>query len=232
VFNTPSEDHKVSRVLSNRDPDATVPLLLLDSFDSDTQAKIRLVASSLFTTSSGLQTAQYNVNARVIDTLMAYLLRHYPELKSLAPGGLAVQRMETCAKEKGFRDSELLAWSSHLACNTTANTKPESIKNTDAEADITKHPMFLHQAALIEQLIHVNQKLDTCLTLMETTIYNNNKRAQEDEGGEEAANREAPTKRRRLCGYQPERCLVLVVRTRPTHVELDRRCDEAEEVEH
>jgi hypothetical protein len=166
VFNTPSEDHKVSRVLCNRDPDATVPLLSLDSFDSDTQAKIRLVASSLFTTSSGLQTTQYNVNARVIDTLMAYLLRHYPELKSLAPGGLAVQRMETCAKAKGFRDSDLLAWSSHLACNTTASTKPESIKNTD----ITKHPMFLHQAALIEQLIHVNQKLDTRLTLMETTI--------------------------------------------------------------
>ncbi|EGZ21287.1 hypothetical protein PHYSODRAFT_491362 [Phytophthora sojae] len=200
VFNTPSKDHKVARVLSSRDPDATVPLLSLDTFDSDTQARLRSVASSLFVSSSGLHTAQYNVNARVVDTLMAYLLRHYPGLKYLAPDGLAVQRMEACAREKAFCVSELLAWSSHLACDTTSSTKPESIKTTDAVADITKHPMFLHQAVLIEQLIHVNQKLDTRLTLMEATIYNKKKRAQEDEASEEAGNSEPPTKRRRTSG--------------------------------
>ncbi|KAE9345839.1 hypothetical protein PF008_g8576 [Phytophthora fragariae] len=94
VFNTPSEDHKVARVLSSREPETKVPPLSLDSFDSDTHTRIRSVASTLFVTSLGLKTTQYNVNARVVDTLMAYLLRHYPELKSLASDGLAVQRMK------------------------------------------------------------------------------------------------------------------------------------------
>ncbi|KAE8907665.1 hypothetical protein PF003_g8574 [Phytophthora fragariae] len=133
VFNTPSEDHKVARVLSSRDPEAKVPLLSLDSFDSDTQTRIRSVASALFVTSLGLKTAQYNVNARVVDTLMAYLLRHYPELKSLASDGLAVQRMEACTIEKGLCVSELLAWSSHLS--TCASTKQENTKTTDPATD-------------------------------------------------------------------------------------------------
>ncbi|KAE8973474.1 hypothetical protein PR001_g26296 [Phytophthora rubi] len=122
VFNTPSEDHKIARVLSSRDPETKVPLLSLDRFDSDTQTRTRSVASALFVTSLRVKTTQYNVNARVVDILMAYLLRHYPVLKSLAPYGLAVQRMEAYTIEKGFCVSELLAWSSHLgAC---AITKP------------------------------------------------------------------------------------------------------------
>ncbi|KAJ8531825.1 hypothetical protein ON010_g14137 [Phytophthora cinnamomi] len=88
VFNTPSDDHKVSRVLSSRDPDKAVALLALDSFDSDTQTKIRSVNEALFTASFGLETAHYNVNEHVLDTLMAHLLRHYPCVKSLNPDGL------------------------------------------------------------------------------------------------------------------------------------------------
>ncbi|GMF44506.1 unnamed protein product [Phytophthora fragariaefolia] len=47
VFYNPSEDHKVARVLSSRHPDQVIALLSLDSFDSDTQAKIRFVAEAL-----------------------------------------------------------------------------------------------------------------------------------------------------------------------------------------
>ncbi|KAE9068082.1 hypothetical protein PF010_g27209 [Phytophthora fragariae] len=196
VFNTPSEDHIVARVLSSRDPEMKVLLFSLDSFDSDTQTRIRSVASALFVTSLGLKTAQYNVNARVADTLMAYLLRHYPELKSLASDGLAVQRMEACTIEKGFCVSELLAWSSHLS--TCASTKPENTKTTDPATDITTHSIFLHQAALIEHLIQVNQKPDTRLTTMEANIYNKSKRTPpRDDASEDAGNGEPPVKRRR-----------------------------------
>ncbi|KAG2888138.1 hypothetical protein PC116_g6588 [Phytophthora cactorum] len=39
VFNTPSEDHKVARVLSSHDPEKAVLLLSLNAFDSETQVK-------------------------------------------------------------------------------------------------------------------------------------------------------------------------------------------------
>ncbi|KAG3174033.1 hypothetical protein PC128_g18166 [Phytophthora cactorum] len=68
VFSTPSEDHKVARVLSSHDPEKAVLLLSLDAFDSETQVKIRSVASAFFTASSGLEMPQYNVNERVLDT--------------------------------------------------------------------------------------------------------------------------------------------------------------------
>ncbi|GMF52721.1 unnamed protein product [Phytophthora fragariaefolia] len=60
VFNTPSEGHKVARVLSSRHPDQVVAPLSPNSFDSDTQVKIRFVAEALFASSVGLETAQYN----------------------------------------------------------------------------------------------------------------------------------------------------------------------------
>ncbi|KAK1929374.1 hypothetical protein P3T76_015126 [Phytophthora citrophthora] len=168
VFNTPAEDHKVGIVLSSHAPERPVHLLSLDTFDVETQVKIRGVASALFWSSLGLEIPSYNINARVLDTLMTYLLRHYPELMRLNANGPAVQRIETCALEKAITLNELLAWSSHLACNTRT---PSITESAHAPA-ITEHPMFRLQAALIEQLIQVNQKLDTCLAAMEATIYN------------------------------------------------------------
>ncbi|OWZ05502.1 hypothetical protein PHMEG_00022402 [Phytophthora megakarya] len=58
VFNTPSEDHKIARVLSNRKLDAEVSLLSLDGFDSDTHQELLSVALALFVASFGLDTAQ------------------------------------------------------------------------------------------------------------------------------------------------------------------------------
>ncbi|KAG2825923.1 hypothetical protein PC129_g1871 [Phytophthora cactorum] len=116
VFNTPAEDHKVAGVLSGHDPEKAEALLSLDTFDSETQAKIRRVASALFGASTGPDAKAYNVNARVVDTIMAYLLLHYPSLKWVKADGLAVQRIESCAIDKGFTGNKLLAWSSHRSC--------------------------------------------------------------------------------------------------------------------
>ncbi|KUF92708.1 hypothetical protein AM588_10007340 [Phytophthora nicotianae] len=137
VFNTPAEDHKVARVLSNRDPEEAVTLLGLDSFDSVTQVNIRSVASALFMSSYGLATRQYNVNAHVLDTLMTYLLRHYPALKSLAADSFVIHRLEACVVERGFSVNDLLAWSSYLASdiarkpeNTTRKTQQPTSRST------------------------------------------------------------------------------------------------------
>ncbi|POM67474.1 Hypothetical protein PHPALM_16520, partial [Phytophthora palmivora] len=119
VFNTPSEDHKVARILSGRDPDQAVPILSLAAFDSDTQSKIRAVAALLFHASYKLQATQYNVNGSVLDTLISYLLRLYPSLKQLNSDGVAIKRLEVCASKLGHSVNDLLAWSSHLTCITS-----------------------------------------------------------------------------------------------------------------
>ncbi|KAG2766564.1 hypothetical protein PC129_g9279 [Phytophthora cactorum] len=153
VFNTPAEDHKVARVLSGHDPEKAVALLSLDTFDAETQAKIRRVASALFGASTGLDGKVYNVNARVVDTLMAYLVAPLSVAEGVKADGLAVQLIEACAIDDGFTVNDLLAWSSHLSCTRSRETNSESITTAAAPTDITEHPMFRHQATLIEQLI-------------------------------------------------------------------------------
>ncbi|KAG3093581.1 hypothetical protein PI124_g16413 [Phytophthora idaei] len=49
---------------------------------------------------------QYNVNERVLDTLVAYLLKHYSQLKKLGADGPAVQRIEACTRDKGFSSND------------------------------------------------------------------------------------------------------------------------------
>ncbi|KAK1946320.1 hypothetical protein P3T76_001873 [Phytophthora citrophthora] len=172
VFNTPAEDHKVARVLSNRGPDDSVSLLSLDVFDSHTQHCIRSVASALFTSSSGMESEQYNVNSAVLDTLMAYLLRHYPALKALSGSGLVVLRLEACVAKRGYTVNDLLAWSAYLTSNPSTAADSKTMISQEIPRDITQHPVFLQQTALIEQLIQVNKKLDARLTVMEDKIGN------------------------------------------------------------
>uniref|UniRef100_H3GM51 Uncharacterized protein n=1 Tax=Phytophthora ramorum TaxID=164328 RepID=H3GM51_PHYRM len=64
--------------------------------DGDKQglrSKTQSVAAALFNASSVQEVPPYNVSTRVIDTLMAYLLWHYPSLKNLSTNGLAIQRI-------------------------------------------------------------------------------------------------------------------------------------------
>ena len=83
VFKTASKDHKVAQGLSGRYPDTDVSLLSLDVFDSGTQTKIQSVATALFNESYGRMTTHYSVKEKVIETLITYLLLHYPSLSSL-----------------------------------------------------------------------------------------------------------------------------------------------------
>ncbi|GMF26261.1 unnamed protein product [Phytophthora fragariaefolia] len=170
VLNTPSEDHKVVRVLSSRHPDQVVALLSLDSLDSATQAKIRFVAEPLFAASVGLETAQYNGNGR---------------------------RLEACAVEKGFTVSTLLSSSSHLVCDPNTSFAPKPGESQEPATDITQTPLFRHQAALVEQLIEVNQNLDARMTTMEDAFYSRQQRKRKYNDAGESITSEAPAKRKR-----------------------------------
>ncbi|KAG3029912.1 hypothetical protein PC119_g6464 [Phytophthora cactorum] len=144
---------------------------------------------------------QYNVNERVLDTLMTYLLKHYPQLNKLGADGPAVQRIEACTRDKGFSSNDLLAWSSYLVGDKNTNTIPAGAATQDTSTDFTKHPMNLHQASLIEQLIQVNKKLDMRLSIIKAKLYN--KQQDTPTTNEVSINTESnepPVKRRRTSG--------------------------------
>jgi hypothetical protein len=48
VFNTPREDHKVAKVLSDHDPGRRLPLALLSTFDTRSRGKICSAMTRLF----------------------------------------------------------------------------------------------------------------------------------------------------------------------------------------
>ncbi|GMF18773.1 unnamed protein product [Phytophthora lilii] len=178
VFNTPAEDHKVARVLSNREPDDSVPLLSLDVCDSLTRQNIRLVALALFTSSSGMESGQ-------------------------------IQRQRGCTRHShglpsaalpGTEDSitHRAAWSAYLTNTPSTAEDSKSTLAQDTPNDITQHPVFLQQTALVEQLIQVNKKLDARLTVMEDKIGSKHPRAPtKAETSEDTCETKSPVKRRR-----------------------------------
>ncbi|ETP33863.1 hypothetical protein F442_17679 [Phytophthora nicotianae P10297] len=117
---------------------------------------------------------------------MTYLIHHYPALKALAADSPANQRLEACAVERGFSVNDL-AWSSYLA--SVSSSKPDTSVEQDTTADVTKHPVFRHQTAMIEQIIQVNKTLDARLSVMEAKIS--------PQQPSECTNSEQPHKRRR-----------------------------------
>nr|CCA23328.1 AlNc14C189G8419 [Albugo laibachii Nc14] len=94
VFNTASEDHKVSKLLSGSKPTYRVLLADLNTFDAQTQVKIAEVQELLFTACPKLGSGKYNVCQRVLDNLTAYLILHYPLMKVMHPEGPTVKRLE------------------------------------------------------------------------------------------------------------------------------------------
>ncbi|KAH9114613.1 hypothetical protein LEN26_013029 [Aphanomyces euteiches] len=114
VFNTPSEDCKVAKVLSGWQTDERVKLMSLNCFDSQTQQEIRRVMARLFFACYELQSVQQTVSTTVLETLMAYLLRRFPQLRQLNENSLIVRRLEDSAGAVGVSTAELLVWSGHL----------------------------------------------------------------------------------------------------------------------
>lgn len=176
IFNTSNEDHKVSKILSGHEANASVVLQNLALFDSQTRARIASFQRQLFSTCQGLQTAQNNINQAVQDVLTATVIRHYPLLKDLNGEAPAIKRIDTCVSEAGCSLAELLAWSSHLA-------QPEFIYD-EPKSSSTQQPLqqplpasaeqkiINHQAAVINHFIEHVKHQDARMDALEAKLNN------------------------------------------------------------
>ncbi|KAH9139187.1 hypothetical protein AeRB84_016536 [Aphanomyces euteiches] len=153
IFNTTQEDQRVAKVLAGRDVDANVPLLSLADFDCSTLEKIHTVKKRLFECCIGLVDARLNVPAVVVDTLCAYFIKSFPQIKSMKPASPLIGRVEEVLAVVGVEYSDWIAWSNQLQ---------KSIEKEDSrmlEPSPLQLQMMKQQATMIEELISVNKKL-------------------------------------------------------------------------
>ncbi|EGZ25782.1 hypothetical protein PHYSODRAFT_421492, partial [Phytophthora sojae] len=114
VFNTTSEDQKVSRVLSGWDSCQKPPVPMLSWFDLATKSQALSLAALLFQTSLNTQDPEKRLNDRVADVLVAALIQRFPEILDRYPMCPYVTRMRQCLLALGISKAQVLAWSSEL----------------------------------------------------------------------------------------------------------------------
>ena len=164
IFNTTQEDQRVAKVLSGHAADAKVPPLSLSIFDVSTLERVTAVKNRLFACCIGLGESRFNVSAVVVDTLCAYLIKSYPEIKLLNPVSPLVVRVEEVMDVVEVESSEWIAWSNRLQNIATE----DSIQL--AESRPAHLQMLKQQGALIEELIGVNQKLVDPVRIVEAKL--------------------------------------------------------------
>ena len=145
IFNTPSEDCKVAKVLSGWRTDERVKLASLNCFDSQAQQRVRRVMARLFFACFQLHSIQQTVNTSVLEKLMAYVLRHFPQLRQLNDSSFIVRRLEESTNVVGVSTAELLAWSSVLL--NAADVPDVSNAHLSSTSDIADQHPFLKQQA-------------------------------------------------------------------------------------
>ncbi|ETV82644.1 hypothetical protein H257_05219 [Aphanomyces astaci] len=171
IFNTPSEDQKVAKHLSGWTTSEAVPLIFLDIFDAQSRDRIRDIQTHLFAACYGLDGPTLNLNRRVVDTLTAYLFRHYLRLKELNAHGPAVLRLEACTRLAGCCEIDLLAWSSHLTTAPTNQQSPERLQqHPTSTSETAEQGLIRHQAALIESFIEVGWRQEERLQALDAKL--------------------------------------------------------------
>lgn len=93
VFNTPSKDARIARVLSGRPVSEETELLTLTSFGTSTQQWIRVVNAKLFFASHNLASSQHTVSMAVLNMFFARLLLHISSLRQLSANSLIMKRI-------------------------------------------------------------------------------------------------------------------------------------------
>lgn len=170
IFNTPSEDVKVARVLSGRSADEEVELPSLRCFDEQTPEKIKCVQALLFFAVQDLHRPHHNVNPAVLQVFMASILPHFASIRQLAPKSSAVRCVEECAAIAGVTVSELLAWASEISSVHLRRADRASECVLDGESAAAEHPLSQQQAALISQLVELNKRSDDRLRAVEAVL--------------------------------------------------------------
>ncbi|OWZ12897.1 hypothetical protein PHMEG_00013863 [Phytophthora megakarya] len=88
ITNTAREDWNVARVLSGWGADEMPVVLDVATLDHISQEKLRQLQALLFSPCMVLKQQNLNVSTKVLNVLLAFLIRHYPQLKMLAPASL------------------------------------------------------------------------------------------------------------------------------------------------
>lgn len=129
---------------------------------------------------TSVQTASFNASESVLEVLLAHFIKHYPSIKNLDPDGLAVTNA-------GSSHADLLSWLSALQAFTTCaqdKQDKQANKNVYERSDLDKH-----KAAVIEQLLAVNEtlagRLFDRLDAIEFNTQEKKRRCSEDEVEEE-----------------------------------------------
>ncbi|KUF75765.1 hypothetical protein AM587_10002075 [Phytophthora nicotianae] len=198
IFNTSRQDHMIGKALSGFGTGADVDLLNLDAFDAETRLKIAGVQRLLFATCYKMDSSKYNISPKVADVLTAYLVLHYPLLKTLRSGGLAVRRLEMAVVHAGAAIAELLAWSSHLATYKKPAPTPRKEPPTPMHKEPSNESKIIdHQRSVINQLVLHIKRQDERMDVIEAkqeggTTQDTNKKRQQEPSQEQ----EKPKRRR------------------------------------
>ncbi|KAJ8526101.1 hypothetical protein ON010_g15078 [Phytophthora cinnamomi] len=84
-----------------------------------------------------------------------------------------------------------------MQCSDSPSPSPKPVESQEPTVGITQNPLFRHQAALTEQLIQVNQKLDVRVAAMEDAFYKKTQRKRQQNDTRESITDEPPAKRKR-----------------------------------
>ena len=150
VFNTTSEDQKVSKVLSGWNSTDSPRIPSLDIFDSSTREQINQLAGSLFAASLCLDDRAFKLDYKVVEVLMASLLQHFPQVNDKYPMSPYCVHMRRCMFALGISRSEAMSWGSRLMEWSTKENSDRSIK---VEAKATQESKLInHLNCVISEL--------------------------------------------------------------------------------
>ncbi|KAK1946632.1 hypothetical protein P3T76_002184 [Phytophthora citrophthora] len=166
VFNTTSEDQKVSRVLSGWDSSKKPAVPTLSWFDSTSRQLALELGNLLFQSSVCIRDNEKRLNGRVAEVLVASLIQHFPEILERYPMCLYATRMRECLMTLGLSRSQVLAWSSELQIKTTEK-ELEAAEETE-EKFSREVKLINHQNCIISELVSMNKALTERVRLLET----------------------------------------------------------------
>ncbi|GMF53618.1 unnamed protein product [Phytophthora fragariaefolia] len=164
LFNTTTEDRKVSKVLSNWKFNDQPKIPSLKEFDSVSKARIRQVGCKLFASSIGFEDKSLSIIGRVINLLAATLIQHFPVVNDRYLMSPYASRMRTCLVSAGIKMPDIAAWS--LVINRLLSA--DGAKSSADEKPFTRELQFVNQQIIvIAQLVEDNLQLRSRIAALE-----------------------------------------------------------------
>jgi hypothetical protein len=136
MLNTTHEDQQVARQLSGWNPQAGARLPDLSSLDAVVRSRVDKLQAVLFSAVAGFPTTSWNMDAQVLEVLMATLILHFPEMELHRPKSPYVLRIHEVLEVLGMRCSELLAWSISLRAAFYPPAEDSNDTTTESHSDV------------------------------------------------------------------------------------------------